>query len=262
MAKKKKNVEEAEHENSERWLLTYADMITLLVCFFIIMYSMSVMNLKKFDKVAISIRSGFGGRLEGGKGTYVAARANTIFGEGHGRPGVSEVSHLDRERKKLQYVGRQLALLRLDRVLEPIVDVSFDEGNCFRVILSDQLFFAPNCCDVDQETRERILTLGQYLKDVPSKITVEGYSGPVPDDDSDVDSWTISAGRARAIIDVLTRESGVNPRRLVLRANGERTLYSSSRRLVLTASGEWKELSSADENDNTQDRVIVWILIE
>lgn len=49
-----------------RWLLTYADMITLLMAFFIMMYSMSVLNLAKFREVAFSIRSGFGGALEGG----------------------------------------------------------------------------------------------------------------------------------------------------------------------------------------------------
>ena len=52
-----------EHENSERWLLTYADMITLLVAFFIMLYAMSVMNQAKFQQLAISVRSGFGGSL-------------------------------------------------------------------------------------------------------------------------------------------------------------------------------------------------------
>ena len=65
---RKKEPEAEEHENSERWLLTYADMITLLVAFFIMMYAMSVVNLKKFHDVAISIRSGFGGPFGGERG--------------------------------------------------------------------------------------------------------------------------------------------------------------------------------------------------
>jgi len=43
-----------------RWLLTYADMITLLMAFFIMMYSMSVISVEKFDQAAASLRSEFG----------------------------------------------------------------------------------------------------------------------------------------------------------------------------------------------------------
>jgi chemotaxis protein MotB len=51
----------AEHDNTERWLLTYADMITLLVAFFIMLYAMSVMSKQKFEILALSVRSGFDG---------------------------------------------------------------------------------------------------------------------------------------------------------------------------------------------------------
>ncbi len=54
-----------EHENEERWLVTYADMITLLMAFFIMMYAMSIVNLGKFNELAVSVRSGFGGTSPG-----------------------------------------------------------------------------------------------------------------------------------------------------------------------------------------------------
>ena len=41
-----------DHENLERWLLTYADLITLLLAFFIVMYSMSQVDAKKFGKMS------------------------------------------------------------------------------------------------------------------------------------------------------------------------------------------------------------------
>jgi chemotaxis protein MotB len=54
MSGKKKRGPAEDHENHERWLLTYADMITLLVAFFIMLYAMSVMNITKFQMLAIS----------------------------------------------------------------------------------------------------------------------------------------------------------------------------------------------------------------
>ena len=44
------------HHNQDRWLLTYADMITLLTAFFLMLYSMSVMSKGKFSQLAVSVR--------------------------------------------------------------------------------------------------------------------------------------------------------------------------------------------------------------
>src|SRR5689334_24666079 len=68
------------HNNSERWLLTYADMITLLTAFFLMLYSMSVMSKGKFQQVALSVRSGFGGVLAGGTGLLPDNKSNGPHG--------------------------------------------------------------------------------------------------------------------------------------------------------------------------------------
>ena len=47
-----------EDENLDRWLLTYADLITLLLAFFVVMYSMSQIDNKKFGKVSDALNSG------------------------------------------------------------------------------------------------------------------------------------------------------------------------------------------------------------
>ena len=81
MSKKKKH---EEHENAERWLLTYADMITLLMVFFIMMYAMSMLDMAKFDKAKTGFQQAFRGIgtpgiLPGGK---------SVFGSGGGNPEV------------------------------------------------------------------------------------------------------------------------------------------------------------------------------
>ena len=51
-----------EHENHERWLITYADMLTLLMVLFIVMYAMSQVDKKKFAELASGLANGFGAK--------------------------------------------------------------------------------------------------------------------------------------------------------------------------------------------------------
>ncbi|MBI5093425.1 MAG: flagellar motor protein MotB, partial [Candidatus Hydrogenedentes bacterium] len=57
MAIEKKH--EQEHENEERWLLTYADLITLLMVFFVVMYAMSKSDVAKFQQMAETMAAAF-----------------------------------------------------------------------------------------------------------------------------------------------------------------------------------------------------------
>src|ERR1700709_2594307 len=58
----------ATHENEERWLLTYADMITLLMALFMVLFSISSVNISKFKTLQKSLRAAFSGNiLPGGK---------------------------------------------------------------------------------------------------------------------------------------------------------------------------------------------------
>jgi chemotaxis protein MotB len=69
----------AEHENDERWLLTYADMITLLMALFMVLFSISSVNISKFIQVQESLRAAFSGDiLPGGKAiAHPGATANS-----------------------------------------------------------------------------------------------------------------------------------------------------------------------------------------
>jgi len=60
MAARKKHVHEEEHENHERWLVTYADMVTLLMVLFIVMFAMSSVDQKKFNALKEGLAAGFG----------------------------------------------------------------------------------------------------------------------------------------------------------------------------------------------------------
>ena len=75
--KKHGDAHEEEHENHERWWITYADMLTLLMVLFIVMYAMSAVDKKKFAELANGLKAGFGA-------PSVAFQDNTSIMDGKG----------------------------------------------------------------------------------------------------------------------------------------------------------------------------------
>lgn len=264
-----KHQEDQQAENTERWLLTYADMITLLVCFFIIMYSMSVVNLKKFSAVAIAIRSGFGG-LDGKRGDFVIDRGLGIMGKMEQANSVVKTEGpeegplktlTEEERYMFSAIRQQLAVMRLDRSIEPIVDIPSNIGNRFRVVLTDQLFFAPDSVELTDDARGKLAKLIPSLKRGSYSLLVDGYSRPLGTNTPFADSWQLSAERARRTMAVLASEYGIAPRRLTLHAHGEWGSYGGSRKVAISNLGEWREYTG-QKNATNLDRVVVWAVLE
>ena len=276
MAEKKarpKEIEEAEAENAERWLLSYADMMTLLVAFFIMMYSMSVMNLKKFDKVAMSIRSGFGGETTGGKGKVLVGRNWSVVGtdvpssgstgEGGKKLGKMAVQEVVKDETFIEHLRSQIAYLKLDMSVQPILDVEPNDGNRYSLILSDQISFAPGEAKLAEENVKLISQIGSSLTNVPMKIVVEGYSGHFTGNSEFKNSWDLSMARASRVGDYLIDKMDINPRRITLMAYGEWKTISRARKLSMTATGEWKPADIANPDaSKSNDRVTVSVMMK
>src|SRR5690242_6764034 len=68
----------AEHENDERWLLTYADMITLLMALFMVLFSISSVNISKYQTLQQSLKAAFSGSiLPGGRSIMQSGSQST-----------------------------------------------------------------------------------------------------------------------------------------------------------------------------------------
>src|SRR4051812_20512372 len=73
---------EEEHENEERWLVSFADMMTLLFCLFMVLFSISSVNTSKFEELQKSLHDAFSGAiLSGGKSMMNSGSANTTNAE-------------------------------------------------------------------------------------------------------------------------------------------------------------------------------------
>ena len=191
---------------SLRWLLTYADMITLLMAFFMMMYSMSILNLNKFRQVAISIRSGFGGLAEGqgrsimGTSGQFGVKPSPITGDTVGVP--------------LQVVKRIQKLVK-DKNLQRSVRLGQDERGLVVTLVTDKLLFGKGDADLSPASETLITSIAGAMKDVPNSIRVEGHTCDLPIVSNRYPSnWELSTARATTVVRCLIEQAGLPPDRL------------------------------------------------
>jgi chemotaxis protein MotB len=211
MAKKKKGGHE-EHESSERWLLTYADMITLLMAFFIMMYSMSVMNLAKFNQVAFSIRSGFGGALKGGQ-HLLKHEPRTHIQSKHPSAATAE--------NKLRDAKQRLANYAIMNNMQDTIIISNDKRGLVVSIAVDGLLFDAGSAQLRASAVPVLKEVAGSLKVIENEIMVEGHTCTLPIATKVYPSnWELSAARASSVVRFF-QKLGVSGERLLAVGYGE-----------------------------------------
>lgn len=200
--------EEEEQADEERWLITYADMITLLMAFFIMMYSMSVVDLQKFEALSESARHVFGGNV-------VSAAAKSAIGPGlldGGASLMAGVSGPARNQASLvNEIKRELDTW-LPEKLRADIEVTHSAGLVTISIKADTLTFPVGEADLTPEMREILDVLGPSLRESLAPLLVEGHTCDLPISTARFPSnWELSAQRATNVMVHLIRGCGIDP---------------------------------------------------
>lgn len=212
--RKKKRGGEEEHENHERWLLTYADMITLLVAFFIMLYAMSIVNQTKFQQLALSVRSGFGSSMTQG--------APTIFAKGGGLSGTPSITDSGQKNSdsipaSLPISPRDLAAhrdsQRLDKAyevmhtyiqknhLDSVMHVVRSERGVVVTVMTDKMLFARGEADLRPKELGLLNNIAAVADTVPNQVRVEGHTDNLPIHTLRYPSnWELSTTRATSVL--------------------------------------------------------------
>jgi chemotaxis protein MotB len=215
----------------ERWLLTYSDMITLLMALFIVMWSMSTVNISRFAALKASLREAFNGKLaEGGASIQNGApgllpeQSNIVappetkpiaFQPVKALPDPME-SGEQQDLENLLRLKRELDAYAAASGLKAKVRSDIDErGLVVRVLTDDLLFDSGEAVlrDVALPVLTRIATLLRDASRVPNPVRVEGNTDDRPISTSRFRSnWELSTARATAVLQVLLQR-GLDPRR-------------------------------------------------
>ncbi len=226
MAQRKKHAE--EHENEERWLLTYADLITLLMAFFMIMYALSRIDTNKFKSMAVSLTSVF--PTSGhpaqipipGSGGHRGTEPTTSNRE-NPKPPPTPPPDTGVQKTSIEKLGDQFRELIRIEGLESTVTVSSNPGGTRLMLrLSESLLFGPGNAELTPQAKELIDKIAGILLKADKPVRVEGHTDNVPIHNSQFHSnWELSTARASSVIRYMIDNLGFAPERLSASGYGE-----------------------------------------
>jgi len=209
---------EEGHENHERWIVTYADMITLLMAFFVMMYGMSILDLKKFAEFKAGTARQLGkapvlpggtGILLGGKG--VAEAASPPIGNGP-RSGSSDATEVTGEvtREQLGDLVREVKRRLAASGLAETTDVEIEPRGLV-VYVRDRVLFRSGEAFLEPEGQRVLDQLSLVLGHIDNQIVVEGHTDDVPIRGGGrfPTNWELSTARATQVLRWLVEVRGL-----------------------------------------------------
>ena len=230
-----------DEENLDRWLLTYADLITLLLAFFIVMYSMSQLDAKRFGKMKEALT----GVLHGGQSVLKNESDITKTGQG-----LLNIGNLKIVQSKVEERFKSI-----NRQHDINTEVT-ERGLIVHVM--ESALFRPGSADLEPQALEVLDLVADIIKPLPNHVRIEGHTDDRPISTPVFPSnWELSSARATEVVRYMIDGHAMAPTRLSalgygkfrpLRPNNTIENRAQNRRidiLILTMEMTLKEPSSS-----------------
>ena len=205
MAKKKKNI--IINQGLDGWVMTYGDMMSLLLTFFVLIVSFSSMQETKFEQAAASLADAFG----------VLSNPESVIELN--TPIIPNHVPTDEEAEAL-YEVRSVEKMILDEGLDKQISVEvLDDGILFR--LDAPFMFASGGAKLKESAFKILDRLGKFFRKFPYEVRIEGHTDTQPINSSRFPSnWDLSAARAVTVARYF-QGSGIPPQRISAIGRGE-----------------------------------------
>ena len=231
--------EEEEHENHERWLVSYADMVTLLMVLFIVLFAISQVDKEKYDQLATGLAESFGAPITSmGQG---ASAQPSVF-DGYPQPvevpteilpvqqsaadaqdAQAAAAAQDLIEQQAQEAYEQLAAIR-DRLQADLARAGFPDAAQFEIderglvahLVADGLLFSAESAVLRPEGKAIIEAVGPTMQAIPNQLRVEGHANSVPVTPGGpwLSNWELSAARSSVIVRYIISADGIAGDRL------------------------------------------------
>jgi chemotaxis protein MotB len=193
-----------------RWLLTYADMITLLLALFIILFAISTISRVKLQRLATEISGGFNSTDSENRPPN-----GGMIGPRTGGTGGTEEANMAAVKSQLErYVQRQH--------LSSKVQVSMSQAGLVITLLSDKTYYDSGSAELRPETMRLLDEVASQVRNVTNDVRVEGNTDDVPIATAEYPTnWELSAARATGVTRYLVEHDRIAPTRLSFAGYGQ-----------------------------------------
>lgn len=203
MSRKKKKGDDI---NPNAWLDTYADTITLLLTFFILLYSMSSVDAKKLNELSNALQKSLRGDVK-----------------------VEELSDIKKIATNNEKTSEQIQEDLVKKVNETIEANSFtdvikvrDEDRGVVLQLDETILFDPGKADLMKKSQNVLNMVTKIVKDLPNDVLIEGNTDDIPMFNKEFQSnWELSTARAVSVVKYFVSVKKLDPTRFSVKGYGE-----------------------------------------
>jgi chemotaxis protein MotB len=232
--KRPKKHEEEEHENHERWLVSYADMVTLLMCLFIVLFAMSQVDKAKFAALASGLSQSFGAPITALPGTTppgsqvldalpapvniaagIAPQQKAAQADVDAAAAQAAAERAKRVASEAKSAYDELAAAR-DKINTALVAAGHPDAARYQIderglvvhIVADAVLFDAEQAVLRPEGKVVLDAAAPTLASLPNKLRVEGHANhlPVTKGGPWPSNWELSAYRATTVLRYLASD--------------------------------------------------------
>lgn len=213
MARRREKKKTSSSSGGGGWITTFSDLMSLLLTFFILLYSMSSVSLEKFQEASNSIQSAFNGGdsvIEGSTVTDTETKTEI------------ETETIDEtiEPELIEMYNEVVAFLEANEMTAQ-ASVEYDQDGIY-VNIQESILFGSGSAIIADSGKSTLNDLGELIQQFENDVVVEGYTDNVPMNNSIFSSnWELSTGRALSVLRYLSEERQVDPTRLSAKGYGE-----------------------------------------
>lgn len=210
MSKRAKRIARDDGQDGPGWLTTFNDLVTLLMVFFVLLFTMGTMDTQKLKEFQYALQSGLG-ILETGSQVSIAVtdsgqdpeRTHLLSQDGGTEPPVHDRQDTDRMDETLETF-----------TAEPGINVRYSDQGA-HITFEDHMLFSFGKADINPAGLAFLDKVAALLQKVPYPVRVEGHTDNVPIRTVRFPSnWELSIARAVSVVKYLAGRGRINPQRL------------------------------------------------